>query len=651
MIPRSSTSSAFFAELSSHSAGVPLGLIAAAAELARESIVITDADLEVPGPRIVYVNPAFTRMTGYSAQEVLGKNPRLMQGPKTDRALLDRLRAAIGRGEIFHAEGINYRKDGSEFVIDWQISPLRDSAGRVTHFIAFQRDVTQQRRAERELAESEARYRLLVEGSPDATFVHADDAIVYANPATARLLGADRPEDLIGLGVEQLVPEPMRDTVRERIAESFAGRASNQFWQHRLLRRDGTPVEVESVAIPIVFRGRPALQVLLHDLTERIRLEEQVQQAQRLESIGMLAAGIAHDLNNVLAPILMAAPMLRDTAIAPGDKSMLTAIENSATRGAALVRQILTFAHGIASEAQAVQLSHLMREIVSVVSRTFSKSIVVELELPRGLWPVRASATQVHQVLLNLCVNARDAMTRGGILRLAARNVPAGEALTDVPPGPWVELVVADTGTGIPPEVLARMWDPFFTTKTNGKGTGLGLATVRGIIDAHRGHIRVETAVSRGTTFRVYLPPAETAVTEEQSVSLPPRGNQEMVLLVDDDASVRLLTSAMLTHHGYRVMEACDGEAAMKTFRAEKANLRLVITDLDMPNSDGIALAANIRALATHLPILAMSGAEPGWAKRPAAQQPVDAFLLKPFTMERILGLVHSLVQAGARSH
>jgi PAS domain S-box-containing protein len=625
-----------------------LPLLAASAELAREGIIITDADLELPGPRIVYVNPAFTKLWGYESDEALGKTPRMLQGPKSDRSLHARLKKTLASGEIFKGEGINYRKDGSEVIVDWEIVPLYGTEGRVTHYIGFQRDITLRKQEEQTLAESESRYRTLFELSPDAIFVYAEGTIAFANPATARLLGATSAEELVGLGVADLVPQEQRAFFQERLDRALLGHSSPTFEEESLVRFDGTTVHVESVGIPITFAGKPAVQVLFHDLTERMKLEEQFHQAQRLESIGMLAAGIAHDLNNVLAPILLAAPMLRDSALAAADKGLLTDIEKSAVRGAGLVRQILGFAHGVGGEEQIVQLKHLLHDIVSILSRTVSKSIEIQLRVPADLWPVKVNPTQVHQVILNLCVNARDAMPDGGTLRLSAENctldaATAAKLEAGARPGRWVVLQVQDTGTGIPPEVLARMWEPFYTTKPSDKGTGLGLSTVRGIVEGHSGFVTVQTIVGRGTTFRAYLPPAEGILAPAAVTSQAPRGNGELVLVVDDDALVRVTTTTLLTRHGYRVLVAGDGAEALVLFKARKGEIALVITDLDMPHVAGPALAEMARKMKPDIPILAISGVQPGKGSR-APSNFADGFLLKPFTHEVMLSMVQSVL-------
>src|ERR1019366_7364467 len=279
-------------------------------------------------------------------------------------------------------------------------------------------------------------------------------------------------------------------------------------------------------------------------------------------------------LNNVLAPIVFAAPLLRGSLSAPRDLKILATLEKSAGRGAGLVKQILGFAHSTTGKFQPTQVKHLARDIISLIEETFPKSIQIERQIPSDLWPVQGSATQIHQVLLNLCVNARDAMPQGGTLRITAANrrLDAAEAgaISGGRPGAWLVLEVADTGTGIPPEVLERIWTAFFTTKGAGKGTGLGLSTVRGIVDSHLGFVELQTEVGRGSTFRVFLPAVESA--PPRPTSAPPvaisDGHGELILVVDDDAFIRDMIAATLVENGYRVVSCGDGLEAIALFNA-----------------------------------------------------------------------------------
>ena len=395
--------------------------------------------------------------------------------------------------------------------------------------------------------------------------------------------------------------------------------------------------------------GRPQGRLsIATDITAKKRIEEQFFRAQRLESLGMLAAGIAHDLNNVLAPILLGAPMLRDHATDPTDLRMISMLEKSAERGAALVRQILGFAHGADGEHRVLQPKHLLRDIATFVGETFPKSIRLESQIPNDLWSVKANPTQLHQVLLNLCVNARDAMPMGGTLTVKGENRVFDEASATEHDGgragAFLVLHVADTGTGIPPAVLARIWEPFFTTKGSEKGTGLGLSTVRGIVESHSGFVDVETEPGRGTRFRVYLP-ALTGTMEKGATDAPaaavPRGAGELVLVVDDEVSIRNMCATMLSKHGYRVLTAADGAEAITLFAPRSKEIKLVITDLSMPNLDGTGLAAVIRQLNPAVKIIAVSG---HGSEGPANPAFASTFLVKPFRSSLLLKMVYELL-------
>jgi len=384
------------------------------------------------------------------------------------------------------------------------------------------------------------------------------------------------------------------------------------------------------------------------------KLEEQILRTQRMENIGLLAAGIAHDLNNILAPMMLIAPLLRDRVQDPRDKSMLVVLEQSAERGAALVNQILSFVHGASENTQLVQLRHLVREIASVVTETFPKNIRLELDVDEALWPVSGNVSQFHQVLLNLCVNARDAMPHGGFLRLRAANVVLDE--TQAPtfergrPGAFVRIEVEDTGTGIAPEVLPRIWEPFFTTKENGKGTGLGLSTVRGIINAHEGFLQLTTDLGSGTRFQLYLPAVITPAAARTAA--PPAaagGSGQLILIAEDEDQIRILATAILTRAGYRVVGAVDGLSAAKIFARQAAEIDLVITDSNMPNLDGVGLIHQLRRIDPAVRVLQISGLpnEPEEDPDPATPARCE-FLAKPFKPELLLEKVYALLQAGS---
>jgi PAS domain S-box-containing protein len=430
---------------------------------------------------------------------------------------------------------------------------------------------------------------------------------------------------------------------------------ADQEWRGelRLQNRQGKTLIMDSrITVILDDLGRPIGRLMIAtDVTARKGIEEQFFRAQRLESIGMLAAGIAHDLNNILAPILLAAPMLRDHVTDPTDLQMLATLERSAERGAALIRQILGFAHGAGGDLRVVQVKHILRDIIAFIRETFPKSIEFRDEIAPDLWTVKAHPTQLHQVLLNLCVNARDAMPSGGTLSLRAENRVLDEfvagKLEGGRPGAYLVLSVQDSGTGITPEALAHIWEPFYTTKGVGKGTGLGLSTVRGIVEGHAGFVTLDTTLGQGSTFSVFIP----ATSEALEKSAPgittlhvPRGHGELVLVADDEPNIRNMCAAMLSRHGYRVLTAADGTEAIALFAPRSSEIRVVITDISMPNLDGATLASVVGRLNPKVKILAVSGHTADSRGQPPASGVSHAFLVKPFRPDMLLATVDRLL-------
>ncbi len=469
-----------------------------------------------------------------------------------------------------------------------------------------------------------------------------DGRISFWNRGAERLLGWSASEMMGRPVAEVLALDELRASCPG--AQPFRALAD---WRGeiRTRKKDGAEVILEASVTALRDEADQAVGWLSisGDVTEKKALQEKFLRAQRLESIGMLASGIAHDLNNVLAPISLAGELLRTRLTGKSDLRYLETLERSVARGAALVRQILGFAHGIGGEHRVVQVKHLVRDIAAMISQTFPKSVVLEESVPSDLWPIQGQPTQIHQILLNLCVNARDAMPGGGTLKLTAENRILSEAeagaIPDGRPGSWIVLSVEDSGSGIPPEVMARIWEPFFTTKAD-KGTGLGLATVRGIVETHKGFLTLDTAVGRGTTFRVYLPADATATVgaDTGAEKAADRGHSELILVVDDEESNRETVQDSLAISGYRVLTAGDGAEAAALLAARSAEVALVITDYDMPVLDGSGLIQMIRARHPKMKVLMISGDD---RMRNAE---CDAKLPKPYTIETLLREVAQLL-------
>jgi PAS domain S-box-containing protein len=593
----------------------------------------------------IRVNRAYSVTGQHPPEFFVGKNHFALY-PGDDAEAIFRGVVETGQPYSVHARPFVYADQPERGVTywNWTITPVKDAAGHVDSLLFVLLDVTREVRAEETIRASEARYRLLFDSNPLPLWVCDLDTsrILAVNETALHHYGFSR-EEFLATTIARLSAQPDLDPNEERLRESMQRPGRVVECHHR--RKDDSIITVELQGRPLEFDGRDALLVIANDVTTRKNLEEQLLRSQRLENLGMLAAGIAHDFNNILAPILMAGQLLRaQPKASETDLRLLSTLVQSAERGAGLVRQILAFAHGSGGERHTVQLKHVARDIVSLIEETFPRTIELDHMIPTDLWPVKANPTQIHQVLLNLCVNARDAMPAGGTLRLRVRNVviepdnlPPGP---DARPGRFLNVEIADTGTGIPPDVLPRIWEPFFSTKAPGKGTGLGLSTVRAILASHEGFCTIDTELGVGTRFQLYLPASEIDFDTTGGTRSPhdlPSGDGELILVVDDEASVRDLVAATLTTHGYTVALAANGSDAALAADTHRRSLRLVITDIVMPQLSGELLVQLLRRHHPHVPVLAITGT-PG-------PEPVNVpILYKPFTPEALLRTVHSLL-------
>jgi signal transduction histidine kinase/ActR/RegA family two-component response regulator len=398
--------------------------------------------------------------------------------------------------------------------------------------------------------------------------------------------------------------------------------------------------------------GKPRSKLVINtDITEKKKTEAKLMRAQRMENIGQLASGIAHDLNNILAPLTISVDLLGLSQMEPSNPVLLATMQANLKRGIDLVKQILTFARGLESQRQMVQLGTIIDELVKLFQETFPRSITVEMSVPKTLWLVDADPTQMHQVLTNLCVNARDAMPHGGQLRITARNQRLEEQeagqIPELTPGAYVVLEVEDTGMGIPADIRAKIFDPFFTTKEVGKGTGLGLSTSQDIIKNHGGTIRLESEVGTGTRFTLYLPAremTEAAPAEPEHRELP-GGKGELILVVDDEAALLHIAQVTLTVSGYQVLTAQDGAAAVALYAERSQDIQAVLVDLMMPVMDGSATAEALQGLNPDVRIIVLSGLLAGPETAHALGPGVKDFLPKPYTMEALLTTLRRVLE------
>ena len=413
----------------------------------------------------------------------------------------------------------------------------------------------------------------------------------------------------------------------------------------RQFRRDGTSITVESRwTLVRDDKGEPtSILVINTDITDRKRMEAQFLRAQRMESIGTLAGGIAHDLNNVLSPILMAIDMLQLKTTDEASKKWLAVLRTNAERGGDMVRQVLSFARGVEGERVALQPKHLIKEITKILRETFPKSVEINFVLPGDLWIISADATQMHQVLMNLCVNARDAMPEGGSISIKAENAFVDDNYArmhlEAKPGRFVMISVSDTGPGMSPEIQSRIFEPFFTTKEMTKGTGLGLSTALTIVKSHGGFINVYSELHKGSQFTLYLPAVDTPGAVESAALQTdlPLGHGELILVVDDEESIREITRGTLETFGYTVVTANDGTEALAHYADKKNEIAVVLTDMVMPFMDGPATIRALQRMNPEVRIIAASGLGAGQRAGEGALEGVSVFLNKPYTAEKLL--------------
>ncbi len=528
-------------------------------------------------------------------------------------------------------------------LLDRYSAPVVGAAGEYYGRIWTFRDITARKQAEESLRESEERFRSLIENASDLiALIDEAGCLQFQSPSSERVLGY-RSQDLAGQSILGLVHEEDRAKVGQAMERARAAVHAPTVVEFRIRHHDGSWRVLQSVGKAMTDpAGRKLVVVNSRDVTETRTLEEQFLRAQRLEAIGTLSSGIAHDLNNILAPMLMVAPLLKDKLPDPRDIELLMMIEKGAKRGANIIKQLLTFSRGIEGERGIVQPRHLLKEMVAMMRETFPREIAIQERIPTDLWTINADATQIHQVLMNLCVNARDAMRGGGKLTVAAENEIVGEdevALHPMAkPGPQVRLTISDTGEGIARENIDRIFEPFFTTKEIGKGTGLGLSTVLGIVKSHGGFVTVASEPGRGSAFAVHLPAlAGAQETAAAAGGATARGAQQVILVVDDEAAIRHTLGLVLRENNYRVLAAADGREAVSLFMLNRASVRLVLTDLMMPGMGGVALIRALRLLAPKLPIVAMTGLHDQDRREELAALGVTTVLAKPCGTEEIL--------------
>jgi PAS domain S-box-containing protein len=597
-------------------------------EHAPDGIVIADRQ-----SYYIDANSRLCRMLGYTRDELIGLHASDIVDPKEIQQISLALSEIKAKSD-YHREWQLRRKDGSIFSADVIATVMPDG-----NLLGVIRDITEQKLAQEKIAEQAA----LLEKARDAILVRdLEGKILLWNNGAERIYGWTR-EEVIGRRIgDFLYIDPNKFEEANKLAIS----KGEWYGELQHLTRDKREISVEARWTLIRDNdGNPKSVLAINtDITERKKIEAQFMRAQRMESIGTLAGGIAHDLNNILAPIILSIGFLRTLIDQPQANKVLETIDVSAKRGADIVRQVLSFARGLEGKRIEVQPKHLLKDLEIIIKNTFPKDIRLQFSVPNGIWTILGDPTQVHQVLLNLCVNARDAMSNGGSLTVGVENCVLDQQYAamniDAKAGNYIVISVTDSGTGIPQDHLDKIFEPFFTTKELNKGTGLGLSAVMAIAKSHGGFVNVYSELGKGTTFKVYLPAMESSSEarkqSSEKISLP-RGNGETVLVVDDEASILIVTSQTLEAFGYRVVTATDGAEALAIYVQHKDEISAVLTDMMMPIMDGAATIQALMRINPAVKIIAASGLAANSSAMKESDGRVKHFLTKPYTAETLL--------------
>lgn len=607
---------------------------AALLDEAHDAICVTDLD-----QRIQFWNRSATRLYGWASSEALGRNATELLRQSANA--LDALKMLIRSGE-WQGELAQTTREGQQLIVESRWTLVRGSDGLPKSILIINTDVTARKLAERKVREQAE----LLDKARDAILVcdlH-HKRIAYWNEGATRLYGWTAEEALHRTIGELLFAQTPADW--DAIQSTLAERDE---WVGELRQRTKAGEEVIVRCRQTLIRdaeSRPESILLINsDITEQKKIETQFLRTQRMESIGSLAGSVAHDLNNVLGPIMTAAEIVQTDPQNQSNQTLLKLIETNAHRGSELVKQILSFARGVSGEKARLPLGPVVEEVSKLVKNTFPRSVALRTEVPRDLPSIHADGTQMHQVLLNLCVNARDAMPSGGEIAIEARPVALEGRTMRLQPEPvsgaFVEVKVSDTGTGISPETLGKIFEPFFTTKEAGKGTGLGLSTVVRIVKGHGGFMDVQSEVGKGTAFTIYFPALAKMEIDAKTAAKAglTLGRNERILIVDDEVAILEIVKVTLVAFNYRATVAKSGAEAVAVFTKAPVEIDLVITDLLMPDMNGSELIAALRKIRADVPIIAVSGID---SRSESSPVDIQRFVQKPYTTATLLEAIRS---------
>jgi two-component system, cell cycle sensor histidine kinase and response regulator CckA len=605
------------------------------------------------GGRLLDVNEAYCAMSGYSRTELLQMRIANVESAESEHEIAEHIQRVKSKGSDRFASR-HRRKDGKIIDIETSVRFRDVDGGRL---FCFLRDVTESKRAEQALRESEERFRSVVEGAPVSILIQADGIYRYMNAAAVTMFGGETAGQLVGHPVAERIHPDSRAAVKERIRMLKEGSLAVPFIEEQLLRLDGSAIDVEVSAKRFIFEEREGSIVFVRDITERKReekrrqaLEQQLLQAQKMEAVGRLAGGIAHDFNNLLMVIRSYSELLQDSL--PADDILrrnTEGIMKASDRAASLIGQMLVFSRKQIGSPVLLDLNGVVNETAKMLKRLIGEDIEFQVNATKSLWAIEADSDQIVQVLMNLCVNARDAMPQGGMLTIATGNVTVREGGVGgqpyVLPGDYVRLSVIDTGTGISKELQDQIFEPFFTTKEVGKGTGLGLATVYGIVKQSGGYLWVDSELGLGASFKIYFPRVRKPVAEITAELEPqPRGT-ETLLLAEDEEALREAMCDNLRALGYTVLAGSSGQEALSVAVGHEGPINLLITDVVMPRMSGRELSQILGSLRPEMKTIYMSGYTDDAVLRHGVQELGASLLQKPFSLSTLARKVREMLQ------
>ncbi|MDB5718371.1 MAG: histidine kinase [Sphingomonas bacterium] len=608
--------------------------------------------------RVTSWNAGARRFKGYEPEEIIGEHFSRFYTPEEREKEIPRIALETAEREgRFEAEGWRVRKDGSHFWANVVIDPIRDPAGNLVGFAKVTRDLTERRAAEEELRASEQRFRLLIQSVTDyAIYMLDPEGRVSSWNAGAERFKGYAADEIIGQHFSRFYSDEDKAAGIPRTALETAtreGRFEAEGWR---MRKDGSRFWASVIIDPIRTDGGDLIGFakVTRDLTEKRAIEEQLRQSQKMEAVGQLTGGLAHDFNNLLTGISGSLEMMQ-VRMAQGRTAEFdrycTAAQGAVKRAAALTHRLLAFSRRQTLDPRPTNVNRLLSGLEELVRRTVGLSVEVEVVGASGLWPTLVDPNQLENAVLNLCINARDAMPDGGKLTIETANKWLDERAArqqDLPAGQYVSVCVTDTGTGMTPDVIAKAFDPFFTTKPLGEGTGLGLSMIYGFARQSGGQVRVYSEVGQGTTMCLYLPRhAEDAVPEEEpvlSATLETFGEGQVVLVIDDEPTIRMLVAEVLAESGYAVIEAPDGPAGLRVLESN-ARIDLLITDVGLPGGmNGRQVADAARVSRPRLKVLFITGyAENAVIGRGRLENGMFV-LTKPFQMEVLADRIREIL-------